>query len=151
VTAVGRDAIAGYEDWLTGYAMAALAAIPGITQLGTMPGKIGVLAFLSDRASPEDIASQLDAAGIQVRAGHHCAQPTLRHFGATSAARPSLSLYNTREEVDALVAALSGYLEQSDASASTAPPSASGGQGLEAYFEELQRQGAGSAVARRSA
>jgi cysteine desulfurase/selenocysteine lyase len=116
VTAVGRDAIAGYEDWLTGYAMAALGAIPGITQLGTMPGKIGVLAFLSDRASPEAIAAQLDAVGIQVRAGHHCAQPTLRHFGAESAARPSLSLYNTREEVDELVSTLSAHLEQSEPS-----------------------------------
>jgi cysteine desulfurase/selenocysteine lyase len=120
VNAVGRDAIADYEDWLTGYAMAALAAIPGITQLGTMPGKIGVLAFLSDRASPEEIASQLDAAGIQVRAGHHCAQPTLRHFGAESAARPSLSLYNTREKVDALVSVLASYLEQSETSVSDA-------------------------------
>lgn len=116
VNAVGRDAIADYEDWLTGYAMAALAAILGITQLGTMPGKIGVLAFLSDRARPEEIASQLDAAGIQVRAGHHCAQPTLRHFGAESAARPSLSLYNTREEVDALVSTLTSYLEQFETS-----------------------------------
>jgi cysteine desulfurase / selenocysteine lyase len=122
VTAVGRDAIAGYEDWLTGYAMAALATLPGITQLGTMPGKIGVLAFLSDRATPEAIASQLDAAGIQVRAGHHCAQPTLRHFGVESAARPSLSLYNTREEVDALVSTLSAYLEQSEPSVLTAAP-----------------------------
>ena len=122
VTAVGRDAIAGYEDWLTSYAMAALAALPGITRLGTMPGKIGVLAFLSDRASPEAIASQLDAAGIQVRAGHHCAQPTLRHFGVESAARPSLSLYNTREEIDTLVSTLSAYLEQSEPSVPTAAP-----------------------------
>ncbi len=81
-----------------------------------MPGTIGVLAFLSDRATPEAIASQLDAAGIQARAGHHCAQPTLRHFGVESAARPSLSLYNTHEEVDTLVSALSAYLEQSEPS-----------------------------------
>jgi cysteine desulfurase / selenocysteine lyase len=112
VNEVGREAIADYEDWLTGYATAALATVPGITQLGAMPGKIGVLAFLSDHASPEKIASQLDAGGIQVRAGHHCAQPALRHFGVESAARPSLSLYNTREEVDALVAMLMGMLAQ---------------------------------------
>jgi cysteine desulfurase/selenocysteine lyase len=117
VSSVGREAIAGYEDWLTRYASAALAMVPGITQLGTMPGKIGVLSFLSDRAAPEQIAAHLDTLGIELRAGHHCAQPTLRRFGAISAARPSLSLYNTPEEVDELVAALTAFLEEQPAGA----------------------------------
>jgi cysteine desulfurase / selenocysteine lyase len=65
-----------------------------------------VLSFLLDGARPEDVAAHLDRAGIAVRAGHHCAQPTMRRFSVTGTVRASLAFYNTRDDVDALVAAL---------------------------------------------
>ena len=88
------------------YGSAALAGIPGLRQIGTAPGKVGALAFVVPGKRPEDIGRALDREGIAVRAGHHCAQPALRHFGLDAAVRPSLSLYNTAAEIDTLVAAL---------------------------------------------
>jgi len=88
------------------YAMDALAAIPGLRQIGTSEHKIGVLSFILEGIRPEDLGAYLDREGIAVRAGHHCAQPTMRRFNVTSTVRPSLALYNTCEEIDALAAAI---------------------------------------------
>ena len=80
--------------------------MPGLRLIGTAPEKASVLTFVVDGCTPEEIGSALDKEGIAVRAGHHCAQPILRHYGLESAVRASLAMYNTRGEVDLLVTAL---------------------------------------------
>ncbi|GGR38553.1 cysteine desulfurase [Streptomyces netropsis] len=106
LTSFGREAVAAYETGLLEYAQQALAAVPGLAVLGSAPGRIAVLTFTLAGVDPADIARRLDQEGIAVRAGHHCAQPALRAYGLEAAARASLALYNTAEEVDRLVAAL---------------------------------------------
>ena len=108
VTAVktGIPAIAGYEHSLLEYATQALATIPGLRPIGTATNKASVLSFVIPGIPNEYIAKHLDKHGIAVRAGHHCAQPAIRHFGLESSVRPSLAFYNTREEVDGLVRTL---------------------------------------------
>jgi len=103
---VGIPAIAAYEHALLEYAMHALSTIPGLRPIGTSPTKASVLSFVIPGVPNEHIARHLDRQGIAVRAGHHCAQPAIRHFGLETSVRPSLAFYNTRGEVDALVAAL---------------------------------------------
>jgi SufS family cysteine desulfurase len=103
---VGIPAIAAYEHALLEYGTHALAGIPGIRPIGTAANKASVLSFVIPGTSNESIARQLDKQGIAVRAGHHCAQPAIRHFGLESSVRPSLSFYNTREEIDRLVSVL---------------------------------------------
>ena len=98
--------IAAYEEGLMSYATAALSTIPGLRQIGTTPDKVGALAFVIPGIKTEEIGRHLDNEGIAVRAGHHCAQPALRRFGLTAAVRPSISMYNTASDIDALVAAL---------------------------------------------
>ncbi len=103
---VGIPAIAAYEHALLEYATRALATIPGLRPIGTAMTKASVLSFVIPGMPNENVARHLDKNGIAVRAGHHCAQPAIRHFGLESSVRPSLAFYNTREEVDALVLAL---------------------------------------------
>ena len=103
---VGIPAIAAYEHALLEYATQALATIPGLRPIGTATTKASVLSFVIPGVPNESVARHLDKNGIAVRAGHHCAQPAIRHFGLESSVRPSLAFYNTREEVDALVLAL---------------------------------------------
>ena len=74
--------------------------------IGTAPEKAAVLSFVLDGLAAEDVGEALDRDGIAVRAGHHCAQPIVRRFGLESTVRASLALYNTREDIDALIAAL---------------------------------------------
>jgi len=74
--------------------------------IGTAADKVGVLSFLLAGIHPEAVGAFLDGEGIAVRAGHHCAQPTMKRFGLTATVRASLAFYNTLEEIDALVAAL---------------------------------------------
>ena len=103
---VGIPGIAAYEHALLEYATQALATIPGLRPIGTAATKASVLAFVIPGVPNESIARHLDKNGIAVRAGHHCAQPAIRHFGLESSVRPSLAFYNTREEADSLVLAL---------------------------------------------
>ena len=106
VTSIGMDRIASYEKTLTEYATGQMREIPGLRLIGTAPDKAAVLSFVMDGMQPEDVARKLDQEGIAVRAGHHCAQPTVQRFGLTGTVRPSLTFYNTHDEVDAMVAAL---------------------------------------------
>ncbi len=103
---VGIPGIAAYEHALLEYAQHALSTIPGLRPIGTATNKASVLSFVIPGVPNESVARHLDKNGIAVRAGHHCAQPAIRHFGLESSVRPSLAFYNTREEVDALVRAL---------------------------------------------
>jgi cysteine desulfurase/selenocysteine lyase len=106
VSAIGLDNIARYEHELRVYAEERLARVPGLRMIGTAPEKAGVLSFVLDGVRTEDVGAALDQEGIAVRSGHHCAQPILRRFGLESTVRASLAPYNTREDIDALEAAL---------------------------------------------
>jgi len=100
---IGFANAARYEEGLLMYAQERLAAIPGIRMIGTAPHKAGVLSFVADKVEPAEFGQILNREGIAVRAGHHCAQPALAHYGLKESVRPSLAFYNTREEVDLLV------------------------------------------------
>ena len=106
VTGIGMHLISQYEHYLLQYATRLLLGIPGLHLIGTAPDKAGVLSFVIDGYRNEDIGSSLNANGIAVRSGHHCAQPILRRFGHESSVRPSLALYNTCSDIDALVSSL---------------------------------------------
>ena len=100
---IGLDAAHAHETALVAYARQRLGDdVPGLHLLGPSHG-VGVTAFTIDGTDPARIAEKLDSAGIAVRAGHHCAQPVLRHYGLTGAVRPSFAFYNTHQEVDRLV------------------------------------------------
>ncbi len=109
--AIGLDAIAAYEHELLAYATERVGAIPGVTIIGTAPEKAAVLSFVIDGVHPHDIGTILDQEGIAVRAGHHCAQPVMKRMGVPATARASFAFYNTRAEVDALVAGISTVKE----------------------------------------
>jgi cysteine desulfurase / selenocysteine lyase len=106
VAEIGLPAICAYEHQLLDYGIRQISAVPGLRLIGTAPQKASVLTFCLDGHDPAEVGEALDAEGIEVRAGHHCAQPILRRFGLESAVRPSLAMYNTFAEVDQLVAAL---------------------------------------------
>jgi cysteine desulfurase/selenocysteine lyase len=103
---IGMANIARYEHDLLDYATASLGSIPGLHIIGTAKEKAGVLSFVLDGFKTEDLGAALNLEGIAVRSGHHCAQPILRRFGLEATVRASLALYNTCEELDALVAAI---------------------------------------------
>jgi cysteine desulfurase/selenocysteine lyase len=106
VTGLGLDAIAAHERELLAYATQALEAVEGLRLIGTARQKAAVLSFVLDGIHPHDIGTILDQDGIAVRTGHHCAQPVMERFGVPATVRASLALYNTRTDVDALVAGL---------------------------------------------
>jgi cysteine desulfurase/selenocysteine lyase len=103
---IGMENISRYEHDLLTYATNGLLTVPGLHLIGTAREKASVLSFVLDGFRTEDVGKALNQEGIAVRAGHHCAQPILRRFGLETTVRPSLALYNTCEDVDALVAAL---------------------------------------------
>ena len=100
---VGIDRVNAFERELVAYGTEALSAIPGVRLTGTAPHKAGILAFVMGDVHPHDIGTILDRDGIAVRAGHHCCQPLMARLGVAATVRASLALYNTREEIDALV------------------------------------------------
>jgi cysteine desulfurase/selenocysteine lyase len=104
--AIGMDRIAAYEQTLLVYATERLAEIPGLHIIGTAKEKAAVVSFVLDDAHPHDIGTVLDGEGIAIRAGHHCAQPLMNRMGIPATARASFSFYNTREDIDRLIAAL---------------------------------------------
>jgi cysteine desulfurase/selenocysteine lyase len=112
VQQIGLTTIANYEHELLEYATAGLTTIPGLRLIGTAADKAGVLSFVLEGFDVEVIGQALNREGIAVRAGHHCAQPILRRFGLEATVRPSLAFYNTKAEVDALVAALERFQRQ---------------------------------------
>jgi cysteine desulfurase / selenocysteine lyase len=106
LTALGLPAVAAWENELLALATARLAEVPGLRILGTARAKAAVLSFTMDGIHPHDLGTLLDDQGVAIRAGHHCAQPVMEHFGVPATARASFALYNTAEEVEALAAAL---------------------------------------------
>ncbi len=103
---VGWETIHQREEELLGYATETVGSIPGVTITGTAKEKVAVVSFTMEGAHPHDIGTILDAGGIAVRAGHHCAQPLMDRLGVTATTRASFAFYNTIEEIDKLVTAL---------------------------------------------
>ena len=106
VTRVGLAGIAAYEHRLLEYATEKLQSVNGLQLVGNAREKVAVTSFTLKHKSVPEVGKYLDQQGIAVRAGHHCAQPSLRRFGLEATVRPSYSLYNTFEEIDRLVSAL---------------------------------------------
>lgn len=100
---IGMQNIENYEHELLLYAMKLMRQVPGLHLVGTAREKAGVLSFVLDGYRNEDVGEALNREGIAVRAGHHCAQPSLRRYGLESSVRPSIALYNTYEDIDAMV------------------------------------------------
>ena len=103
LTGLGLDRVAAAEHALLAYGTEVLSAIPGLRLIGTAPDKTSVLSFVLEGIHPHDAGSILDYEGIAVRTGHHCAQPVMDRFGLPATIRASLGVYNTREDIDALV------------------------------------------------
>ena len=103
---LGLDEIERHEADLLAYATKSVESIPGVRVVGSAKEKAGVLSFVMDEIHPHDIGTILDSEGIAIRTGHHCAQPVMQRFGIPATARASFGLYNTREEIDALVAGI---------------------------------------------
>lgn len=102
----GLDNIAAHEDDLLHYAVEQLQQVPGIRFIGTAPHKAGVISFLVGQSHPYDVGTLLDKLGIAVRTGHHCTQPIMDRYGIHGTVRASFAAYTTRDDIDALVAAL---------------------------------------------
>ncbi len=106
VERLGVDRIAAYEQAVLEYATPRLAAVPGVRLVGTATEKASVLSFVLAGHDPLEVGKALNAEGIAVRAGHHCAQPILRRLGLEATVRPSFAFYNTFEEVDVFLDAV---------------------------------------------
>ncbi|GMV03558.1 MAG: cysteine desulfurase [Burkholderiaceae bacterium] len=104
--AIGVERIAEHEHRLLAHATGQVQRIPGLRLIGTAPAKAGILSFVVDGIHPHDLGTILDAEGVAIRAGHHCAMPVMTRFGIPGTARASFALYNDEEDVAALVAAL---------------------------------------------
>ena len=106
LAALGQEAVAAHEQELLAHATELLGAIPGVRLIGTARAKASVLSFLVAGVHAHDVGTILDAEGVAVRAGHHCAQPLMERFGVAATARASFAVYNTRQEVETLAAAV---------------------------------------------
>jgi len=106
VQALGLGRIAAHEEALLAYANEALAGLNSVRLYGTAPGKGGIISFAIEGVHPHDAGTILDREGVAVRAGHHCAQPVMAHFGVPATVRASLGVYSCRADIDALVAGI---------------------------------------------
>ncbi|MGH7768346.1 MAG: aminotransferase class V-fold PLP-dependent enzyme, partial [Candidatus Binatia bacterium] len=106
VEGIGIDAITAYEKDLLAYATARVSEIEGVKIIGTAKEKAGVISFIMDGVHAHDVGTILDQEGVAIRTGHHCAMPIMERFGVPATARASLAFYNTKEEIDALAAAM---------------------------------------------
>lgn len=106
VEAVGRKTVAAHEQALMQHALQVLPTVPGLKLLGNPTVRFGALPFVMEDLAHGDVARALDQRGIAVRAGHHCAQPILKHYGLEASVRASLGIYSEHDDIDCLVAAL---------------------------------------------
>jgi len=104
------EAVRAHEQELTAYALDALETVPGLRLFGptTAIGRGGIISFALDGVHPHDVGQVLDAQGIAVRVGHHCARPACARYGVAAMTRASFYVYTTTDEVDALVRGLDG-------------------------------------------
>jgi cysteine desulfurase/selenocysteine lyase len=103
---IGLESVAAHEADLLATATEAVTEVPGVRLVGSARDKASVLSFVIDGIHPHDIGTILDSEGIAVRAGHHCAQPVMARYGVSATVRASFGLYNTHQEIAALVAGL---------------------------------------------
>jgi cysteine desulfurase/selenocysteine lyase len=108
---VDFESLQAYEDELLAYGTNALSSLTGIRMVGTATRKSSILSFVMDDVHPHDIGTILDQEGVAIRTGHHCTQPLMERLCVPATARASLALYNTKEEIDALVGALAKVRE----------------------------------------
>ena len=106
-----RQAIAAHEQDLLAYATARLESIPGLRIIGRAREKTAIVSFVLEGVHAHDVGTVVDQHGVAIRTGHHCAQPLLARLGVPATARASMALYNTREEIDALLAGLAEVRE----------------------------------------
>ena len=111
VNGVGTDNIAAYEKELLAYGAERLSEIELVKLIGTARHKGSILSFVMENAHPHDVGTILDAEGIAVRTGHHCAQPLMDRYGVPATVRASLAFYNTKEEIDTLVKGIDRVIE----------------------------------------
>lgn len=103
---IGKAAIRKYENELLTYATGELENIPGLRIIGKAREKVSLVSFIVEGIHPQDIGILLDNLGIAVRTGHHCTQPLMKRFGIPGTVRASFALYNTKEEIDILIAGM---------------------------------------------
>ncbi len=106
VNSWGMDHIIAHEEDVHRYAQDRLKQLPGITVFGNAPGKQGIVSFLVDGVHAHDVGTIVDRCGVAVRVGHHCAEPLMHRFGVEAMARASFGMYNSKEDVDALIEAV---------------------------------------------
>jgi cysteine desulfurase/selenocysteine lyase len=111
VRSLDFTAMRAYEDELLAHGTRALTSLDGVRIIGTAPHKAGILSFVMEDVHPHDIGTILDQEGVAIRTGHHCTQPLMDRLSVPATARASLALYNTKEEIDALVGALAKVRE----------------------------------------
>lgn len=108
---IGMDRLAAHEAALLSYATEKLEEIPQVSIIGTAKEKAAVISFAVEGIHPHDLATIFDQDGVAIRAGHHCAQPVMEHFGVPATARASFGLYNNFEDVDMLVKTIQHAIE----------------------------------------
>lgn len=106
VSTIGKAAARKHEDELLHYATSQLELIEGIRMIGKAKNKVSVASFVVEGVHPQDLGILLDNQGVAVRTGHHCTQPLMNRFGIPGTTRASFAMYNTKEEVDVMIAAL---------------------------------------------
>ena len=106
LTGLGLDQVAAHERGLLAYGTEALRQVPGVRLIGTASEKASILSFVMEGVHPHDIGTVVDQEGVAIRTGHHCTQPVMDRFGIPATARASLAMYNTRDDIDALIRAL---------------------------------------------
>jgi cysteine desulfurase/selenocysteine lyase len=106
INGVGLTAITEHERGLLAYGTEALQDVPGVRLIGTARQKASILSFVMEGVHPHDIGTIVDQEGVAIRTGHHCAQPVMERFGVPATARASLAMYNTRQDLDALIRSL---------------------------------------------
>ena len=111
VSALGLEAIEAHEDALLDYATERLQGLNSLKIIGTAPNKAGIISFTIEGTHPHDVGTILDREGVAVRAGHHCCQPLMARFGVPATARASFGLYNTTDDVDALIRGIRKVLD----------------------------------------
>ena len=100
---IGLSAICAHEQQLLDYATQKLSEIPGVRLIGQAKQKAAIVSFVVDNIHAHDVGTILDHSGIAIRSGHHCAMPVMTYFNLPATARASFALYNTKEEIDALI------------------------------------------------
>jgi len=107
---IGIPAIQRYEHELLSYATQEMLKIEGLKLIGSATHKASILSFQIEGVHASDLGTLLDQQGVAIRVGHHCAMPVMEYFGVEATARASLSFYNTKSDIDALVAAINKAL-----------------------------------------